>query len=122
VGPVADPRSGAPPARPDEAVALSPRRGHPEIVRRHPEIVRLLPSRGADLEAIDAEHRSTALGWAAFHGFPGVAEVLLAAGARVDRPNRYGVAPLDLALSGARGEQSAQYGIQTPREAYEIVA
>ena len=57
--------------------------------------VRKLIKEKADVNAISNDG-STALLWAAYHGDADMAKALLAAGASVDVPNRYGVTPLQI--------------------------
>jgi len=69
-----------------------------------PGAARLLVDAGADLEARDTIHTSTALGWAAYFGHVAVATLLVDAGADVDYINPYGLDPAQIAEGGARGE------------------
>jgi ankyrin repeat protein len=85
------------------------------------DVARVLVQNGADLEAVDDEHRDTPLGWAAFYAQAGVAVVLLEAGANREHQDGYGNTPLGYALKGAAGDLR-KYRVERPAEAYLAVA
>src|SRR5262245_25125178 len=62
----------------------------------------LIQQQRVDVNAAQADG-TTALHWAANHDDAAMAQLLLAAGARVDVRNRYGVTPLLLACESGRG-------------------
>lgn len=63
----------------------------------------LLINRGADLDAIDREHRASPLNWAAFFGRPAIVELLLDAGADPHQKNAHGLVPRQCAEHGQAG-------------------
>lgn len=63
-----------------------------------------LINRGADMEAMDTEHRATPLNWAAFYGQVDVVDLLLDAGANAEAANTHGLTPRQCAEQGKTGE------------------
>lgn len=87
-----------------------------------PGAARALIEHGADLEAIDRMHWSTALGWAAFFGNQRAAACLVAAGASTAYVNIYGLTAREIALGGARGEHAAEAPDRTAEDFLAIAA
>ncbi len=63
----------------------------------------LLINRGADLDAIDTEHKASPLNWAAFFGRAAIAQLLLDAGADPHQKNAHGLVPRQCAEHGKAG-------------------
>lgn len=80
---------------------------HVAAFNDHPEAIRWLLAHGADLHAVDARHKNTALGEAADRFSLKAASALLAAGADPNRRNRYGATPLMSAPSAHEREEAA---------------
>jgi len=69
-------------------------------------LVRLLLERAADVRAIDAVYRRTALGFALWGRSTGVIQALIEAGAEVDARDRGGWTPLMHAVSSGNAEMA----------------
>lgn len=81
-----------------------------------PGLARLLLEAGAELEARDLVHHSTAVAWAAYYGSVAVAAALVDAGADLDSVNGYGLTPAQIAEGGARGEHVADAPERSSRD------
>jgi len=83
------------------------------------KVVDLLIASGADIEAKDSLYKGTALGFAAWHGYADIAELLVERGADVDGMGE-DPSPLALALDGADG-RLAKEGAPGTTEGYVAI-
>ncbi len=84
-------------------------------------VVELLLARGADIEAKDAFYKGTALGFAAWHGWADIAELLVERGCDVDGMDE-DPSPLALALDDVDGKLAEEGSPGTTEGHAAIVA
>ncbi len=110
---------------PDLLEARAEREMTPLIVAArdgHEDVAGVLISRGASVEAVDAKHGDTALGWAVFYGREGVVKLLLESGANPNHIDRLGSSPLAYSVAGERGVLRERHGITASNESFRAIS
>ena len=81
----------------------------------------LLINRGADMDAVDREHRASPLNWASYFGRPAIVELLLDAGADPHQKNAHGLVPRQCAEHGKAGHWKAAAPHASPADYQSIL-